>query len=86
LASVLAAYFVQRTWSTLSSTKAGEQIVFNNVKFNLAPAKTGVLNAIVAKEQTINLPAGSYNRVYVLAGSANGDQKALFKVGNTGST
>ena len=40
-------------------------------------------NAVVAKGQTIDLPAGHYNRVYVLAASAEGDQKATFKLGNT---
>ncbi len=54
---------------------------FNDVQFQLAPAKTGAPNAVVAKGQTIDLPAGHYNRVYVLAASADGDQKASFKLG-----
>ena len=58
------------------------QITFNDVQFQLAPAKTGAPNAVVAKGQTIDLPAGHHNRVYVLAASADGDQKATFKVGN----
>jgi alpha-mannosidase len=57
------------------------QIQFNDVHFQLASAKTGVPNAITAKGQTINLPSGHYNRVYVLAASANGDQKAVFEAG-----
>jgi len=57
------------------------QIAFNDVQFQLAPAKTGVRNAVVAKGQTIDLPTGDYNRVYVLAASADGDQKATFEVG-----
>jgi alpha-mannosidase len=58
-----------------------EQITFNDVQFQLAPAKTSVPNAVVAKGQTIDLPAGHHNRVYVLAASAQGDQKATFAVG-----
>jgi len=58
-----------------------EQIGFNGVVFHLAPAKTGSLNAVVAKGQKIELPAGHYNRVYVLAAAANGDQKAAFEAG-----
>jgi alpha-mannosidase len=58
------------------------QITFNDVRFQLAPAKTGAPNAIIAKGQTINLPAGPFNRVYVLAASADGDQKATFEVAN----
>jgi alpha-mannosidase len=57
------------------------ELAFSGVKFNLAPARTGTLNAVVAKGQTIQLPAGKFNRVYVLAASADGDQKATFRVG-----
>jgi alpha-mannosidase len=57
------------------------QITFNDVQFQLAPAKTGTLNAVVTKGQTVDLPTGDYNRVYVLAASAEGDQKATFDVG-----
>ncbi|MGB8990364.1 MAG: glycoside hydrolase family 38 C-terminal domain-containing protein, partial [Candidatus Sulfotelmatobacter sp.] len=57
------------------------QITFNDVKFQLAPAHTGTPNALVAKGQTIDLPAGHYNRVYILAASADSDQNAAFEVG-----
>jgi len=57
------------------------QILFNDVRFQLAPAKTGAPNAVVAKGQKIDLPSGHYNRVYVLAASADGDQRAAFEVG-----
>jgi len=59
------------------------QITFNDVKFQLAPAKTGIPNALVPQGQTIDLPAGPHNRVYILAASVEGDQKATFKLGNT---
>lgn len=58
-----------------------EQIKFNDVVFQLAPAKTDAPNAVVAKGQTINLPAGEHNRIYFLAAAAAGDQKATFAVG-----
>jgi alpha-mannosidase len=58
------------------------EITFNAVQFRLPPAKTGVLNAIAAKGQTISLPAGHYNRGYILAASADGDQSAKFAVGS----
>jgi alpha-mannosidase len=57
------------------------EIDFGGVRFRLGPAKTGAANAISAKGQTINLPAGRFNRVYVLAASADGDQPATFKAG-----
>ena len=59
-----------------------EQITFNDVQFRLPAAKTGSPNAVVAKGQTIDLPEGRFNRVYVLAASADGDQKGAFEVGN----
>jgi alpha-mannosidase len=58
-----------------------KSISYNGVDFNLGPAKTGSPNAVVAKGQTINLPAGHYNRVYVLAASSDGDLRAEFKAG-----
>jgi alpha-mannosidase len=58
-----------------------EKINFNGVEFKLTPA-AGRPNAIVAQGQSIQLPAGAYNRVYILAASADGDQKATFEANN----
>jgi alpha-mannosidase len=58
------------------------QITFNDVQFRLAPATNWALNAVVARGQTLELPAGHYNRVYMLAASADADQKATFKTGS----
>ena len=66
---------------TLPAEMLPAQIRFNDVSFQLASAKPGTPNAVIAKGQTIPLPAGHYNRVYVLAASANGDQKAVFALG-----
>ncbi len=54
---------------------------FNGVDFRLAPAGAGKPNAVTAKGQAIKLPSGDYNRVYVLAASAAGDQRAVFHAG-----
>jgi alpha-mannosidase len=56
-------------------------IAYHGVEFKLAPAKTGVPDAVVAKGQSIPLPSGHYNQVYILAASADGDQTAAFRVG-----
>jgi alpha-mannosidase len=76
-----------RQGNSLPAEMLPEKITFNDVQFKLASAKTGVPNAVVAKGQTIDLPtrdlsAGQHNRVYFLAASAEGDQKAAFKVGS----
>ena len=58
------------------------EINLNGVSFRLAPAATGTNDAVVARGQTIDLPAGEFNRVYVLAASADGDQQAVFRAGS----
>ncbi len=58
------------------------QITFDDVRFQLAPAKTGSSNAVAADGQSIDLPQGRYNRVYLLAASADGDRQAAFQVGS----
>jgi alpha-mannosidase len=55
---------------------------FGPAEFKLAAAGTGKANAVVAKGQTLQLPAGQFNRVYVLAAASDGDQKATFQVGD----
>jgi alpha-mannosidase len=67
--------------NSLPAEMLPSQIAFNGVQFQLATAKTGTPNAVVAKGQTIALPEGPYNRVYLLAASAQGDQKASFEIG-----
>ncbi len=57
-------------------------LTFDGVSFRLAPAKAGSPNAVAAKGQALALPAGSFRRAYVLAASADGDQKAAFRAGN----
>jgi len=70
-----------REGDSLHAEMLPAQIIFNDVQFKLASAKTGVPNALVANGQTIDFPAGQHNRVYLLAASAHGDEKATFKVG-----
>ena len=57
-------------------------LAFNGVQFDLAPAQTGKPDALVARGQTIALPAGNFNRLYLIAASADGDQSAVFKAGS----
>ncbi|MGB6775149.1 MAG: glycoside hydrolase family 38 C-terminal domain-containing protein, partial [Terriglobales bacterium] len=67
--------------NSLPAEMLPEQITFNNVRFYLAPARTGEPDAVVAKGQTIRLPEDEYHRAYVLAASIDGDQNATFEVG-----
>jgi alpha-mannosidase len=69
--------------NSLPAEMLPEQITYDDVNFQLAPAKSGVPNAVVAKGQTIELPSGQYDRLYLLAASADGDQNATFEIGST---
>ena len=57
------------------------EINYNGVTFHLAPAASGLPDAVVARGQRIALPAGDYNRVYLLAASDSGDRTDTFQVG-----
>ena len=54
-------------------------LAYGGIQFKLAPSSKE--NAIVAKGQSIPLP-GKFNRVYILAASAAGDQPATFRLGD----
>jgi alpha-mannosidase len=56
-------------------------IDYAGIRFNLAPAGSGKPNAVAARGQTISLPAGKFNRLYLLAAASGGDQNASFNVG-----
>jgi len=57
-----------------------EKIDYAGVTFTLAPSTKA--DAVIAEGQQIKLPAGKYNRLYLLAAASNGDHKADFKVGD----
>lgn len=57
-------------------------IHFHGVDFHLGPVGTGAPDALAANGQTISLPHGRFNRVYVLAAAIDGDQQGTFSVGN----
>ena len=56
-------------------------LAFEGVNFNLAHGDASTPDAVTAHGQTLQLPAGDFNRVYVLAASANGDHTDTFRVG-----
>jgi alpha-mannosidase len=59
------------------------KIDYAGVQFSLGA--TNAANAVTPHGQAVNLPAGKWTRVYVLA-AADGDQQATFKVGNAATT
>ena len=57
------------------------EISYSGINFSLATAPNGGQLAVVAKGQTIRLPLRRFNCLYLLAASADGDQKATFRIG-----
>jgi alpha-mannosidase len=72
--------------NALPAEMLSSEILFNDVKFQLAKSGTNLANAVTAKGQTINLPAGNANRVYLLAASTDGDQQASFEIDGKATT
>lgn len=59
-----------------------EHLQYDGEEFDLAPAGTGKMNAVVAKGQSIELPKVKFNRIYILAVSSDGDQVVTFRAGS----
>ncbi len=55
------------------------------VSFQLGSRADGQKNAVVCRGQSLDLPAGPFNRVYLLAAAANGDQRAEVKIDGVAS-
>jgi len=55
---------------------------YDGVGFHFGGPTAGSPNAVIARGQSIPLPAGRFNRVYILAASADGDQNVTFRIGN----
>ncbi|MCD7936576.1 MAG: discoidin domain-containing protein [Tannerellaceae bacterium] len=55
-----------------------EEITFKGVRFELAPAD--VPNGVKCRQDTIDLPKGNYNRLYILAASSQYDNTVTFEV------
>jgi alpha-mannosidase len=56
------------------------EIAYGGIRFHLAPAGGGNPDAMTARGQTIHLPPGKFNRLYLLAASYDGDQTSIFQV------
>jgi alpha-mannosidase len=66
--------------NSLPAEMLPSQIQFHGVLFELGKSSAG--NALIPQGQSIQLPAGHFNRVYVLAAAVDGDQNATFEVGS----
>jgi alpha-mannosidase len=68
-------------------TIAGEQwpteLTVNGVRFALGSNRAGAANILIPAGERLPLPAGSPNRVYVLAAAVGGDVPATFSFGTS---
>lgn len=57
------------------------QLAFNGVTFQLAPGDAASKDAVVPHGETVKLPGGNFDALYILAAATGGDQEADFRVG-----
>ncbi len=65
---------------TLPAEMLPARLAFDGIELALGPLDKR--SAMTARGQALTLPAGMKGRVYILAASAAGDQKATFKIGD----
>jgi len=58
------------------------QLAFNGVTFQLAPGGADSKDAVVPHGETVTLPSGNFDELYVLAAATQGDQEADFRLGS----
>lgn len=51
------------------------------IEFRTGPKGDGKKNALICRGQTINLPTGDFDHIYLLAAALNGDTKGTFTIG-----
>jgi alpha-mannosidase len=71
---------------TLSGDLLPGQLVLDGVPFAFGSSAPGAKNVLVPSGQTLTLPQGSYNRLYLLAAAVGGDITTTVRVGNARQT
>ena len=66
--------------STIPAEMVGDNIESEGINFKIAPRGYGSQNVVSCQGQTILLPAGQFNRLYLLAAAVNGDTDGTFSV------
>ena len=68
--------------ATYPAEQLPRTVTVGGVNFELGSGADGEKNALIATGQTLKLPSGDFDGVYVLAASAGGDRPATFRVGD----
>jgi alpha-mannosidase len=66
---------------TLPAELIPAEVISEDISFKTGSTADGQKNAVAAKGQNINLPAGDFNKIYILA-SATEDTESDLKIGN----
>jgi alpha-mannosidase len=70
------------TGTTIPAEMIGDSVVSEGITFKIGSRTNGQQNAISCEGQTIPLPKGKFNRIYLLALAVHGDTEGTFKVDN----
>jgi alpha-mannosidase len=68
--------------ATIPAEMIGDTVTSEGVTFQIGSRSPGEQNAVACQGQTIALPAGQFNQLYLLAASVNGDAEGTFTVDN----
>ncbi|HEY3380678.1 MAG TPA: glycoside hydrolase family 38 C-terminal domain-containing protein [Vicinamibacterales bacterium] len=71
---------------TYPAEQMPELLQLNGVTFKLGPTAPGAPNTVATKGQKISLPAGSYNRLYLVASAVDGDAKGTVTIERKGGS
>jgi alpha-mannosidase len=66
---------------TISGELFPRSLALDEVTYVLGSSAKGAKNVLVPSGQTLTLPAGAFDRVYILAAAIDGDVSATFSVG-----
>ena len=72
------------TGRSLPAEMLPAEIIFGAIRFSLAAP--GKMNAVIPKGQTIDLPAGTNTRLYLLAAASEGDQRVALNFKKVGAS
>lgn len=66
--------------ATIPAEMINDTVISEGIRFQIGPSVNGKENAVLCSGQTIPLPKGKFNSIYLLAMAINGDTEGTFKV------
>jgi alpha-mannosidase len=66
--------------ATIPGEMINDTVISEGIKFQIGPSANGKENAVLCSGQTITLPNGKFNSIYLLAMAINGDTEGTFKI------